>query len=556
MHSGIDKRDTKLLGRYYTPISVAQGLTDWAICNPNTRVFDPSFGACAFYEASLRTLSHHGARKAGRRLFGVDIDLGARSYLESTLAAGGEPANFRTTDFLSLKPTDFGGHRFDAIVGNPPYVRHHALSQKPTLHLEIGGSETRVPRSSSYWVYFLLHALRFLAPNGRLAFVLPGSFLYADYSDVVRQALLERFATVYIVIVEERLFPEAEELSIVVLGEGHGGKSSHLRVGYATTLDELGRILKNLGHLTKPVSRDCNPAWNSYLVKPSVSSRLAEFAERKGVGRLGDFANVKIGTVTGCNEFFVLNAEQVKKLDLPIDWLFPILCRTSRASGLRFRNSDYRSIMRAGQPCFLLDVADEDNLGGRISDYILFGETNGIDRRVKCQVRDPWFSFDRIDVPDAFLSSMSFDKVYLIENTMRAASTNNIHGVYWKAGISAQISRSILSLSVSTVFQLSAEIMGRYYGGGLLKIEPSDALNLIAIETTSYSTFKRIDSALRRKSLTEAIRIADRAVAEALHLSDDELDELRESLQKLRCLRVPSRANRHNSSESKPAIIR
>src|SRR4051794_29532411 len=95
-------RDRKQFGKYYTPVNVARVLTNWAITHRHARVFDPSFGGCAFYEAAIETLSSLGNVRPGKQLHGVDVDPAARQYLAPAIAAGGSQEAFVTSDFLTV----------------------------------------------------------------------------------------------------------------------------------------------------------------------------------------------------------------------------------------------------------------------------------------------------------------------------------------------------------------------------------------------------------------------------------------------------------------------
>ena len=78
----------------------------------------------------------------------------------------------RIADFISTSLSE----KFPAIVSNPPYIRHHRLTQEQKLELKqlaqnhLGFSlDGRV----GLHVFFLLKSLAQLAPGGRLAFLLP-----------------------------------------------------------------------------------------------------------------------------------------------------------------------------------------------------------------------------------------------------------------------------------------------------------------------------------------------------------------------------------------------
>ncbi len=113
----------RLLGAYYTPDSLAEVLVRWALDSTPGRLLDPSFGGCAFLEAGAKVMEELGSRAGGAKVFGVDIDADCVEYVRSSSRLRERNCTFE--DFLALSPGDVRGAPFRAVVGNPPYVRHH-----------------------------------------------------------------------------------------------------------------------------------------------------------------------------------------------------------------------------------------------------------------------------------------------------------------------------------------------------------------------------------------------------------------------------------------------
>ena len=95
----------KQLGQYFTPPEVARSLVRWAVENPRARLLDPSCGDGRF-------LIWH------RHSVGVEVDLEnaalARERAPGRLVHGG--------DFFRWSAAT--RERFDAITGNPPFIRY------------------------------------------------------------------------------------------------------------------------------------------------------------------------------------------------------------------------------------------------------------------------------------------------------------------------------------------------------------------------------------------------------------------------------------------------
>src|SRR5207249_2123440 len=74
-----------------------------------------------------------------------------------------------------------------------------------------------------------------------------------------------------------------------------------------------------------------------------------------------------------------------------------------------------------------------------------------------------------------FLTYMNHDTPRLVRNEARLGYLNSVHGVTLARGHRA-LGRQLLPVgTLNTVTMLGAEIVGRAYGGGLLKVEPKEA---------------------------------------------------------------------------------
>ena len=101
--------------------------------------------------------------------------------------------------------------------------------------------------------------------------------------------------------------------------------------------------------------------------------------------------------------------------------------------------------------------------------YIVEGEAAGVHKAYKCRVRSPWWKVPRVAVPDAFLTYMNHDTPQIVTNRAGVAYLNSIHGVTF-AGAHRQLAMDLLPMAaLNTVTLLGSELVGRSYGGGILK---------------------------------------------------------------------------------------
>ena len=122
--------------------------------------------------------------------------------------------------------------------------------------------------------------------------------------------------------------------------------------------------------------------------------------------------------------------------------------------------------------------------------------------------------------------------------------TNSIHRITWKNKFTSNEIKAIGISSLTSLAQISFELEGRSYGGGVLKIEPSNALNAIVPKyptSNLQSIHKEINILLRNGKKNEAIKLSDDLILENyLGLKSEFTDSLRKSLLRLTNLRHSS----------------
>jgi adenine-specific DNA-methyltransferase len=239
----------KRRGVFFTPSTVADLLASWAIRSRDDSVLEPSFGGCSFLRAIERRLSSLGNDRAWPNIYGCDVASRAFShYLASLPREGEETTNFLQADFLALKPHCFGLSGFNTALGNPPYVSYHNMfkNQRATAHRVAKAAGFSVSGLSSLWAYFVIHSVQFLLPRGRMAWLLPGSAVHADYAKDLLRQLGQRFRRVALISLRERLFLGAatsEKTEVLLCDDLGTVGTGDVEIADASDLSHCGRLL-------------------------------------------------------------------------------------------------------------------------------------------------------------------------------------------------------------------------------------------------------------------------------------------------------------------------
>lgn len=515
--------DKKRLGAYYTPERAARILADWAIQSPSDRVLEPSFGRCGFLQAVVDRLRKDGREKPIHNVHGYDIDPTAfEGPYESLVRENGADSQFHEGDFLKATPADLVGGKFSVIIGNPPYVSYHNMEeeQRKAAVRAVRESDFSLDRKASLWAYFVLHALAFLAEGGRVAWVLPGSFFHADYSSTIIDAVTGHFERAIALHLGERIFRDegAVEHSVILLADGWKPQYSceDLKVGYVPSLDDLERTIQDWedGDWT---GKDYDSRIGVAFMAPRVADAIRRVEEECKVRRLGDVVeDVKIGIVTGDNRFFVIDRSEAQEHELEDrDWKY-IFAKSKISDGISVSQKDFEDAYQSDERCLLVD--GEGEASEQLEEYFDQKSKNKIESNVTFGKRENWRVPDDGNEPDAFFTYMQSLGPRLILNQVGVNSTNTIHRVYFGDEIGELERKALMVSLLSTFSRLSAEVEGRTYGSGVLKLEIGETRQLQFVvpsdveEKATEEAYKAVDSHLRDEKLDEAEKRANEFV--------------------------------------------
>ena len=515
--------EKKQYGVFYTPKRVADILCKWAIRSKTDKVLEPSFGGCDFLESSRARFIELGLQKtvAERRIYGSDIDPSAFNTLSTFLA--NPNGHFRQKDFLSLSIKSFPIEKagFNVVVGNPPYVSHHNMSdeQKKAAVKALSDNALELGGRASLWAYFVLHSLSLLKTGGRMAWILPSSFIYSEYARQVREVLSTRFERCLLINLHERLFISdgTEEISVITLCEGLVDSNVHpnMQIISAANTSEMEKVIQRWDNNKSKVKSKI--LGGSRLSNSETRRLFEQLSNDNSTKQLGELYDIQIGIVSGANSFFILNSENWKKNNLREEIASYVLTKFRFAKGLTLEQADIETIHQIGEDCLLVDTTKVDNIDGTLQKYLesfpkdKIENTTTFTRRKRSGV---WHRFNDTRIPDAFFPYMQNKGTWIVINKAHINTTNSIHRLYRRDNISEKdIKLSAISI-LSTFSQLSAEIEGRTYGAGVLKHEPSEAAKIKIlmpeIEAKKIDdTLKKIDKFLRQGLHQQARKLAD-----------------------------------------------
>lgn len=521
----------KQTGTYYTDRRVAQFLVDIAVMSPTDHVLEPCFGEGVFIEAWERRAQNLG----GGSLVGCDLDAAVVADARERYPA----VSLIESDFFDLTPGRVG--QFDAVVGNPPFVRYHRFqgTQRAKGLRRATESGVRLSALTSAWVPFLIHATRYLRPHGRLAVVAPFELTYARYARPFVQYLGAHFGSVRVLLFHRPLFPELNESTVLLLADGWGDRTDRIHLVHLPSAEAL------TGDLTRSWTSECVALadWEDegtrsqwFALPDSVRGLYSQLEAT--VPALGSLARLTIGYVTGNNTWFHASEAERREWGLTED--VQVALRRSAdlmGRGLALNADDMVDLGMAGAHWVF---TPREPLSEAATVRIRAGERVGVAQAYKCRVRQPWWRIPGVVPHDFVIGVLSNTTPRLVASAVPATNTLLVGDV-----TAAVAPRVLAAAAVTSLAALSAELVGHPLGGGALKLEPAEARRwrLPVNGPTTEAVLAAIDAALRAGDGERATALADAYfLSHGLGLSDADIATLRTGVQTLRLRRMRSHA--------------
>lgn len=372
-----------------------------------------------------------------------------------------------------------------------------------------------------------------------MALVLPAELLHARYAAPVRRHLMQRFKEVTLVLFEQLVFPEVMSEVVLLLAEGTGPTDSIALV----QVEDVGALQEHrvTHHVWTPDSNDSK--WSAALVGNESLRPYEDALASVAFGPLGEWGTPYLGAVSGNNSFFRIRPSQAAAFGLGEEDLLGVLPPGNRAlRGLTYSAATHRELTVHDERTRLFHPRAE-SLSEAGKAYVRSGENEGVDHAYKCRVRSPWWRVPLPRTADIFITYMSHEGPRLVTNAAGVQALNSVHGVVLDSH--KRLGKDLLPLAaLNSVTSLGAELVGRSYGGGVLKLEPREAgrlpmpaASLLAKHESELRAVKATAGPLLRASKLDDLRArVDRILLSSC--PDPDLATIRAARDELRARRL------------------
>lgn len=509
----------KLRGGFYTP----DGLVDlcWErvtdlLAGPPRSVLEPSAGDGAF----LRGVERLPAGAGPGRILAIEPLAAEARKARAALARAHVAGDVVTASAIAWAAD--GEERFDAAVGNPPFVRYQFIVAEDRRALQRLGARLGVPfrRVGNLWIGVLLGALSRLRAGGAFAFVVPTECLTGCSATLVRGWLLAGCARLRFDLFAAGSFPGVLQEVAVLSGVRRAGADPTVEV----VEHDGGAVRARWRHRVAGAG-----PWTRYLLAPDQAQGVDAALGAAGVVALGDVARFEVSIVTGANAFFSVDAATVAAYELR-GWARPLLARARHAPGLVHRAHDHAAAAAGGARAWLLDFAadaPDPRAHPGPAAYLRSGEERGLPGRFKCRIREPWYRVPGIRAGDLLLPKRSHRHARMVLNRVSCLTTDTIYRgwAHHDGGLRAP---DVAAVFHSSLTLLCAELEGRSLGGGVLELVPSEIARLrVAALPGAGRRLACLDRAARRGDPELLVAATDRLLVDCGTLDEELLAAVR-----------------------------
>jgi len=453
-------------GQFWTPAWVAKAMISYVLKSKPKIILDPAVGEGVFYEAYL-------SQKNGVKSKFIGRDIDPDVLTSPVFSKGANDLEINIKDFLKYPPQS----SFEAIIANPPYIRHHRIDKETKRELKESCKRITgfvIDGRAGYHVYFLIQALHLLREEGRLAFIMPADTCEGKFADKLWRWITKHYCLECVCTFAEGAtpFPGVDTNALIFFIKNSKPKKKFKWVEVLKSHSSC--LLRFVESGFK--EQNCNDLY--------VVNRNLEEALRTGLSRpemvgeskylLSDFASVMRGIATGANHFFFLTKEQAINFNLPDKYLKRAVGRTRDVKGDLITSEMLEELDAKNRPTYLLSIGRDEmkQLPKSLQLYIQKGEEQGIHEKSLIRQRKPWYKMEQRDVPPILFAYLGRRNTRFIRNRAGVLPLTGFLCVYPYKAEDVYVDNLWKVLNHKDTIK-NLRLVGKSYGSGAIKVEPS-----------------------------------------------------------------------------------
>lgn len=424
------------LGQVFTNKSVARYMASLLVNKRDGILLDPCFGSGVFIEASV---TQGFSNIVGYELDETLFDCVRKKYPNMIL---------NNQDFLKA-PTN---KKFDAIIMNPPYIRHEKIDDLKSLgitkkNIRKDPIYSMLPGTANMYMYFLIKAIDLLKDNGELVVIFPCSWLNTKGGEGFKQLLFEKCSLLKQVTVSGEAFEREALVEVVIL---HIIKSKEPVVAKYIHMNIVGGTMSE-----------------RLVVDEKIELSFAYSFEKIG--------SVRRGITTGYNDFFV------NPLVKSSAYMADIISSPKSVFGYTSSSAELDKVLVI-EKYAQLDKETHNYVRAWKKKILAEKKPKTLFEKIS-NGNENWYCLNNSDCEGILFSYFVRNDMKFVSHDGKALVRDNFYI------ISSKVDKMFMFALLNnyyTYFQL--EKSGKKYGAGLLKVQRYDIENLVFPNIDEFSS--------------------------------------------------------------------
>lgn len=534
-----DQTSQKLRGGYYTPQNLADYVSKWVLSkNPRT-ILEPSCGDGVFIQAVANNDCDASIELSCFELF----DTEASQALERCKLNNLENATVTEGDFLVWANEQLKKQQpiFDGVLGNPPFIRYQFLEKnfQEQAQLVFEQLDLKFTKHTNAWVPFLLSSLALLKKGGRMGMVIPSEISHVMHAQSLRSYLGHICSKIVIIDPKEIWFEDTLQGAVIILAEKKKDSDEPSQgvgivsvSGFEFLQDDPDVLFDNTVGIN---GETVEGKWTKATLDINELKLIKKVIAHTDVRKFKDIAKVDVGIVTGANKYFLVDNETVTTYELD-KFSHPMFGRSQHCPGIIYDEQQHIENQNQGLPTNFLYIDEEyEDLSVSVKSYIALGEAEDYHKRYKCRIRKPWFKVPSVYSTEIGMLKRCHDAPRLIHNKVGAYTTDTAYRI-----TSAVTNPENLVCSfLNPLTAITAELEGRFYGGGVLELVPSEIekLYIPVVEGLEHNA-DELNQLIKEGQIEKVIRQQGSLILGKLGFTQEENEKLVDIWKKLRDRRL------------------
>jgi len=470
----VDPNYLKSNGQYFTPIKISKWMYEWVNFTRPKTILDPAVG---FGSLLINFLDNKN------KIISVEKDKTIYKQIKKYFP---KKIKIFNTDFFNLNKS----YKFDGIIANPPYIRFQKRKLNKSIFQRYDKiTNLKLSRLSNIYILFCIDLIERLKKKGRAAIIIPNEWMNANFGDSFKTYLHKKLSLKKIIYISHNSLVFEKNLSTasILLFNNESVSDPFIDLIYVKNAKEFFNVNHNSLNKDGKDWKFFRKDWKELInIKKwdSIFDVKSNRSKNKFI-KLGDIVGSKRGIATGANNFFLHKYSFIKKKNLNLKNYKNCIGKAAYVTSLIFKNDDFANLKSEDKNIYLFDPIHKLSLEEKR--FLKEGEDQKINKLYLTSKRKVWYQQEQRKPSPIWIPVFNRRNIKFILNETDCLILTSFHNIYPSVTLNKEKITALVGLLNLNDMKEYIMSQKRVYGGGLIKIEPNDILDIEVPDIRNFS---------------------------------------------------------------------